>query len=482
MENILILVLLGVAYVATGGILWFVLDQRYGNKLSEARRQLREQSEADFKKRWQAERERLDTEQAEIKQQQQNLEQERSQFDSEIQAQQVLRAQLEAEQTALNQAREQLAGLSPEAAREELFKRLRTDLATEVSLELRDHEQQLKARRDELSQEVLTRAVQRVAVNHAREQMAFCLDLPDTSWRGRVIGKEGRTVQALQAATGADFSLDDESPSVWISSFDPWRRELARRTLTSLIENNRLHPARIDEEVKRQEKALNAELPRLGEDAAVRAGVHGLPPEILLTLGKLHYRRSFGQDVLNHAVEVALLAAELARQLHADVEIARRGGLLHDLGKALTGAESTESHTQLGVQLARRCGESEAVLHAIAAHHGEEEPTSVEAVLVQIADTLSAARPGARSEQLAKHVQRLGQFEKIALGFTGVTRAWVLRAGKEVRVMVDPDEVPENRVRPLASEIARAISQEMQGPQQVKVAVIREIQATDYAR
>ncbi|HEY9841029.1 MAG: Rnase Y domain-containing protein [Candidatus Sericytochromatia bacterium] len=489
----MIFLLLAVAALAAGGILWFVLDQRYARQLGEAKKTWRQQLDQELQARFDEQRRSLDTEASRLRSHEESLRAEcaelAAQRDSQAEREAAIertRIEIEEQQNTLAAAHQaelaRLSGLSPEGAREQVLKNTQSQLQAELSAQARTLEAELRQKQAELAQEILTRAIQRTAVSHAREQMAIAVPLPDAGWRGRVIGKEGRTVQALQAATGADFSLDEESPAVWVSSFDPLRRELARRTLLALIESNRLHPARIDAEAQRQQAQLEAELPGLGEQAAARAGVHGLHDEVLTTLGRLHYRRSFGQDVLQHSVEVSLLAGQLATQLGADVEIARRGGLLHDLGKALASPESSESHTALGVALARRCGEKPEVLHVIAAHHFEEEPHSVEAMLVQVADTLSAARPGARSDQLAKHVQRLGQCEKIALGFAGVTRAWVLRAGKEVRVLVDPDTVPEERIRPLAGEIAQAIGQALQGAGQVKVSVIREIQASDYAR
>lgn len=493
MDHLLILLLLGLALIAGGGILWFVLDQRYARQLSAAQKQLRQQLEERLRSQVEAEHAEAERIRAELQSHRQALEAEAAGLaarhdrlaagEAALQRRetdlQLRREGLQAEQAA---ELERLSQLSPEQARAEVLARTQGQIDAELSARLRTAEQTLKTEKDRLATEILTRAVQRTAVSHAREQMQLAFELPDASWRGRVIGKEGRTVQALQAATGADFSLDDERPAVWISSFDPWRRELARRTLQSLIETQRLHPARIEAEARLQEEQLEAELPGLGADAAARAGVGPLPEALQRALGRLHYRRSFGQDLLQHSVEVALLAGQLALQLHADPEIARRGGLLHDLGKALSTPESDASHTALGVELAQSCGESPAVLHTIAAHHFETEPHSPEALIVQVADTLSAARPGARSEQLARHVQRLGDCERIALGFAGVRKAWVLRAGREVKVLVDPDEVPEQRIRPLAGEIARAIGQHLQGQGQVKVSVVREIQASDYAR
>lgn len=479
MENLLILLLLALATLASWGILWFVLDQRYERKLAEQRRENAKALEQEYARRWQQRQAEL-TEQAEQLQEraQQIQEAENNLLAAQDQFEQ---AQQDWQQTQASQLAE-LSALSPQAARKQALKQARAELQSELSQQLQDFEQELKTRSQELSQEILTRALQRTAVSHAREQMAIALPLPDMSWRGRVIGKEGRMVQALQSATGADFSLDDELPQVWVSSFDPWRRELARRTLQSLIEQNKMQPNQAETESKRIEQQLESELPRLGEAAALEAQVQNLAPELLRTLGLLHYRRSFGQDVLQHSLEVSLLAGLLAQQLGADIETARRAGLLHDLGKALADPEKPQTHTQLGLELAQRQGESPAVLHAIEAHHFDVEPQTVEAWLVQIADTLSAARPGARSNQLSKHVQRLGQCETIARRFEGVKRAWVLKAGKEVRVMVDPDQVPENRLRLLAAEIAQAISQELQLPGQVKVSVIRELQATDYVR
>lgn len=493
MEPLLIGLLLGLALLASTGVIWFVLDQRVQRKLHALEKSLRAQADADLQQRWQnqsaslnAEQVALRVERERLQDAQQSLFQGQEQLrtaQSELQAAQHALAQRQQEQTyAAQQQLEKLAGLSAEAARAQLLEHWEHQLQTQMAQTLQQHEARLREQQQELADEILTRAVQRTAGRHAAERMSLKVALPHPRLKGRLIGREGRNIQALQAATGADLVVDSERAVVEISSFDPVRRELAKRTIEALLADGRITPELIAAEAERQQNGLESELDRLGEAAALEAGVPGLDNRLLKALGRLHYRSSYGQNVLTHSIEVAKLAGSLAEQLHANPEVARRGALLHDLGKGLTESDSRLSHTESGVELARQAGESEAVLHAIAAHHFEVPPASAEAVIVQTADTLSAARPGARHHDLSRQVQRLESLERLAHSFRGVKRAYVLRAGKELQVLVDPDEVPETAVGKLAFDLARRIEQELSPPVPVRVTVLREIQASDVAR
>jgi len=457
---------LGLAALAACGMLWFVLDQRYQRQLQASKRQLRQDLQTEFQLQRQAQAERareLEAQAAELATQAVALERERSAWQQSQQAEQV-----------------RLSALTPEDAKAQVLAQWESRLTSELEQQVTDYAQQVETHKALLAQQILSQAVQRAAASHARENLVTRVMLPSQAWRGPVIGKDGRNIEALQMATGAGFSLDPEAPQVWVSAFDPLRREVARRTLVALLESGRIYPDQIELEAQRQQQAVQAELPSLGAAAALEVGVQDLHPDLLQALGQLHYRNSYGQNGLLHAQEVARLAAALAEALGADVALARRAGLLHDLGKVLLNEQAPETHTELGADLARRCGETPEVIHAMAAHHFEVSPRTLEAVLVQVADTLSAARPGARSSQVARQVTRLQALEQLALGFAGVRQAWVLRAGQEIRVMVDPDEISEAAAHKLSFELARRIEAEVAGAGQVKVSVFREMKYTDF--
>lgn len=460
MEQLLIALLLGLALLAAGVMAWFSAGQWLARRDKALRQRWQTELQSAAEARLQVQKDELRAAQAELKSGQ---------------------VELQAGQQALEVARAALSGLSAEAARAEVLAQWQAQLETDYQTQLALFKARLQAHKAELSREILTEALQRAAASHAQSHLALQVRLPDNSFRGRVIGKAGRNIEALQEATGAGFALDDDSPLVWVSAFDPQRREVARRTLEALLADGRIYPDRIQEEARRQSAAVTAELPELGQAAAEHVGVSGLHPEICKVLGMLHYRQSYGQNVLLHAQECARLAAALAEALGADIALARRAALLHDLGKALVHAERPESHAELGADLARRCGESPAVLHAMSAHHNEVAPQSLEAVIVQLADTLSAARPGARSSAVNQRFERLQELEALAKGFDGVEQAWVLRAGQELRVIVDPDQVSEAEARQLSRELASAIAARFGRSEAVKVSVLRQLQFSDFS-
>lgn len=382
---------------------------------------------------------------------------------------------------AHTQAMAELAELSPDQAREQILGHWETRLEKDIAKRIHAAQAHVQAQSDQLAGKILAQAIQRCAVDHVVENTVATVNLPNEAMKGRIIGKEGRNIRSFELTTGVDLMIDDTPEVAMVSSFDPIRREVARRALENLVADGRIHPSRIEEEVEKVKADLDKYLREEGEAAALEVGIPGLHPEIIYLLGRLRYRSSYGQNILQHAKEVAYTAGIMAAEIGADVQIARRAGLLHDLGKALT-YEEVGTHTALGIDAARRWGEKPEVLHAMAAHHFDVQPMTLEAVLVQVADTLSAARPGARREPVEKFMQRMTALEKLVLAFKGVEKAFVIQAGREVRVIVDPDALPEAELERLAFEIAQKIEQELEYPGQIKVSLLREMRATHYAR
>ena len=376
---------------------------------------------------------------------------------------------------------ERIASLTADEAREELVREIEEDARRQAGLELRRIEAETKAEADRRAAAILATATQRLAGSYTESATTQLVQLPDDAMKGRIIGRDGRNIHVLEQLTGVDIIVDDTPSSVRVSSFDGRRREVARRTLERLIDDGRIHPARCEEAFAQATREIDEAVVEEGERAVLDVGVNGLHPQLIELLGRLHFRTSYGQNVLGHLVESARLAALIAVELGAAADIARRAALLHDVGKAL-GDEVPGTHAQVGARLARRCGESEEVEHAIAAHHGEVEPRTVEAVVVQAADALSGARPGARGDSFEEFVTRLHDLEELALDHRGVEKVYAMQAGREVRVMVDPGEVDDAQAALISHEIATAVEREIEYPGQVRITVIRESRATNYAR
>ncbi len=376
---------------------------------------------------------------------------------------------------------ERVAGMTPQEAKEELLDSLRDEVTHESAAIIRDAELRTKAEADKKARMILSLAIQRVAADHSAENTVSTIHIPSDDLKGRIIGREGRNIRSFEQLTGTNLIIDDTPECVTISCFDPVRREIGRVTMENLVSDGRIHPARIEEMYGKAVSFVNQRVQEAGEQAAFDTGIHDLHPELVRTLGRLRYRTSYGQNVLNHSLEVAYLSGVMASELGLDPVPAKRAGLLHDLGKAVD-HEIEGSHAVIGADLARRFGERPEIVHAIEAHHADVDPNTVLDVLIQAADAVSAARPGARKETLDAYIKRLEKLEEIANSYDGVERTYAIQAGREVRVMVQPEVVDEAHSIVLAHDIAHRIESEMQYPGQVKVVVIRESRAVDYAK
>ena len=376
---------------------------------------------------------------------------------------------------------EKVAGLTREEGIKTLLANLEKDMDREAALLIKAKEEQMKKDADKMAKEILSTAIQRCAVDHVVESTITVVELPNDDMKGRIIGREGRNIRAFETLTGVDLIVDDTPGAVIISGFDPVRRETARLTLTKLIADGRIHPARVEEMYNKSKEELKAAMWEHGEKATFEADVHGLPPVLIQMLGRLKYRTSYGQNVLQHSIEVSKISGMIAAELGVNVKLAKRAGLLHDIGKAID-QESEGTHTKLGVTFAQKAGESPEVLHAIAAHHGDEEARTAEAVIVAVGDAISASRPGARRDTLEAYIKRLENLEKVACSFEGVEKCFAIQAGREVRIMVQPDKLDDLMSTKLAHDVARKIEAELDYPGEVRVTVIRETRATDTAK
>ena len=376
---------------------------------------------------------------------------------------------------------EKISGFTKEQAKEYLLKNLEGELDHEKALKILEFQNRTKEEADNIARNIVASAIQRCAAEHTAEATVSVVDLPNDEMKGRIIGREGRNIRTLENITGVDLIIDDTPETITVSSFSPVRREVARLTIEKLIADGRIHPTRIEEMYEKAKKEVDVSIKQAGERAVIEAGVNGVHGELVKLLGRLKYRTSYGQNVLVHSLEVSYLAGLMASEIGADVKTAKRAGLLHDIGKALD-HEMEGTHIALGVEYARKYKEKEEVVHAIEAHHGDVEAKTVVAVLVQAADAISAARPGARRENLQNYIKRLEQLEEISTSFPGVERSFAIQAGREVRIIVKPEVITDDKMTILARDIAKKIEEEMEYPGQIKVHIIRENRAFDYAK
>ena len=376
---------------------------------------------------------------------------------------------------------EKVSGYTVEEAKNYLINALKDEVTHEMAVKVKEIEAQYKEEADERAREIIVTAIQRCAADHASEVTVSVVPLPNDEMKGRIIGREGRNIRSIETLTGCDLIIDDTPEAITVSSFDPVRREVARIALEKLIADGRIHPARIEEMVAKAQKEVNATIKAEGERAVFETNIHGLNQELIKLLGRMRYRTSYGQNVLNHSIEVSHISGLIAAELGVDVATAKRAGLLHDIGKAID-HEVEGSHVTIGVEICKKYKESEAVIHAIEAHHGDVEPHTVVACIVQAADAISASRPGARRENIENYVKRLDKLEEISKSFPGIAGSYAIQAGREIRVMVKPEEVPEDKMVLLARDIAKKIEAELTYPGQIKVHVLRETKAVAYAK
>ena len=376
---------------------------------------------------------------------------------------------------------EEIAGISAEDAKQELLDRVESEVKHELAQRLDELETEFKENADEKARNIISLAIQRCAADHVAETTISVVTIPSEDMKGRIIGREGRNIQKLETLTGVELIIDDTPEAITLSGFDPVRREIARLSLEKLIADGRIHPARIEEMVEKATREVEAAVKQAGERATFEVGIHGIHPELVKLLGRLRYRTSYGQNVLKHSIEVAFIAGMIADELGVDSTTAKRAGLLHDIGKAFP-HDVEGSHVEIGVNAAKKYKESREVVHAIEAHHNDVDPKTIIAIIVQAADAISAARPGARREDLENYIKRLEKLEEIAKSFTGVDKAFAIQAGREIRVMVRPEDVADEGMKLIARDMAKKIQEEVKYPGQIKINLIRESRAVDYAK
>ena len=455
--------------------------------LVEAKEEIH-RSRTEFEKEEKSRRAELQKQERRLQQKEETLDRKTDALDRKTDSLNQRLANVEAQQNEIKAIKktqqerlEEISGYTIEEAKAYLIESLENEVVHEKAAKIKEIEAQLKDEAETKAREIIGTAIQRCAADHASEVTVSVVALPNDEMKGRIIGREGRNIRAIETLTGCDLIIDDTPEAITVSSFDPVRREVARLALEKLIQDGRIHPARIEEMVAKAQKEVNNTIRQEGERAVFETNIHGLNSEIVKLLGRMKYRTSYGQNVLQHSIEVSHIAGLIASELGADVTIAKRAGLLHDLGKAID-HEVEGSHVTIGVNLARKYKENEAVIHAIEAHHGDVEPHTVEACIVQAADTISAARPGARRENIENYVKRLEKLEEVTKSFPGIGSCYAIQAGREIRVMVKPEEVSEDQMVLLARDIAKKIEDELTYPGQIKVHLLRETKAVDYAK
>lgn len=410
-----------------------------------------------------------------------NIEKKDEQLTNKLKAAEKKAEEIEVVKRSQIEMLEKISGFNKEQAKDYLLKTLESDLVHEKAVKIMEYEQKTKDEADEKAREIIATAIQRCAADHSADATVSVVALPNDEMKGRIIGREGRNIRTLETITGVDLIIDDTPEAITVSCFDPVRREIARLTLEKLIADGRIHPTRIEELYEKSKREVEHTIKQTGERAAIDAGVNGIHPELIKQLGKLKYRTSYGQNVLNHSLEVSYIAGLMASELGADVKTAKRAGLLHDIGKALD-HEMEGSHIELGVEYARKYKENDNVVHAIEAHHGDVEARTIVACLVQAADAISAARPGARRENLQNYIKRLEKLEEITNSFPCVDKSYAIQAGREVRIMVKPEAVSDDQMVLVARDIVKKIEDELEYPGQIKVNVIRENRVIDVAK
>ena len=507
-------IVIGVAALAVGGVVGFLIrksigESKIGSAEQEAKRILEEGSKAaearkkellveakeeTLRLRNEAEREikerrsevsrmerRINQKEENLDRKTESLERKSEQLDEKLKANDALRAEIQEVLASHVKKLEVISSYTAEEAKAELLAQVESETRHEMAQKLSELEAQFKEEADAKARNLLSLAIQRCAADHVTESTISVVALPNEEMKGRIIGREGRNIQKLETLTGVELIIDDTPEAITVSGFDPVRREVARLALEKLISDGRIHPARIEEMVEKARREVDAVVKQSGEQATFDVRVHGIHPELIKLLGRLRYRTSYGQNVLQHSIEVAWLAGIMADELGVDGNIARRAGLLHDIGKAFP-QDVEGSHVELGVNAAKKYKESAEVIHAIEAHHNDVEPKTVIAVLVQAADAVSAARPGARREDMENYIKRLQKLEEIAVGFQGVDKAYAIQAGREIRVMVKPEIVNDEGMKLIAREMAKKIEEEVKYPGQIKLNLIRETRAVDYAK
>ena len=471
-----------------------ILNEAIKSAESKKREMLLEAKEEIHKSRTEYERE-VKERRADLQKQERRLQQKEESLDKKADAFERKEAELASRLADVAQTREQvekikaqhlekleeISGLTQEQAKQFLLDSVESEVRHETAMKIKEIEQQLKDEADNKAREILSTAIQRCAADHVAEATVSVVPLPNDEMKGRIIGREGRNIRTLETITGVDLIIDDTPEAITVSSFDPVRREVARLALEKLIVDGRIHPTRIEDMVEKARKEVDRTIREEGERACYETNVHNLNPELVKILGRQKYRTSYGQNVLNHSIEVSHIAGLMAAELGVDVALAKRAGLLHDLGKSID-HEVEGSHVQLGADLARKFKENPVVINAIEAHHGDVEPKTVIAVLVQAADAVSAARPGARRENVENYIRRLQKLEELTGSYPGVDKAYAIQAGREVRIMVKPEQVTEDNMIILARDIAKKIEAELEYPGQIKVNVIRETKAVEYAK